>query len=73
MEIKIARAPYSPKNISSKVVLVKGRTYDLFFQLSPFLITPNLGVRKNSFFPINNASNIATVLLTDIPVAKKIK
>ena len=44
-----------------------------FSSLPPFLTIPNLGVRKNSFLPLNNASKTAIVLLTDTPVAKNIK
>src|SRR5918996_6181420 len=61
------------KNISKSVVLVKGSTYSLFFQLSLLLITPNLGVRRNSFFLPKTASNTATVLLTDNPVEQNIR
>src|SRR2546422_441342 len=34
---------------------------------------PNLGVRRNSFFLPNTASNTATVLLTDMPDEKNIR
>src|SRR5919202_6268056 len=71
--IKMDIQPYKPKNISSRLVLLKGKAYSLCFHLSPFFIIPNFGVLKNSFVPPATASNIAIVLLTEIPVAKNIK
>ena len=65
--------PYIPKKISRRVVFVNGNTYFFVCQFSFFSTIPNLGVLMNSLLLPSIASKTAIELLTEIPVAKKIK